>query len=160
VGPKADLRRRRPDVRFSPKNRDRQPGLAMGFAKRSTHPAICCLTGCLICPVGQITDSAIIYLSSPPCKIISEFPKFSLAAGPKSLLYPPPSRPTEGRLAIVTNAGRDAVDAGGAKDESADLRTAKSCGPDASTPASSLRDEAQTTVTRKPDHRGEHEGNR
>ena len=29
------------------------------------------------------------------------------------------SRPTEGRLAIVTNAGRDAVDADGASDESA-----------------------------------------
>jgi hypothetical protein len=43
-----------------------------------------------------------------------------------------------GALAIVTDAGRDAVDAGGAKDEGADLRTAKSCGSDASTPASSL----------------------
>jgi hypothetical protein len=31
----------------------------------------------------------------------------------------PPSRPTEGRLAIVTDAGRDAVDADGAKDEGA-----------------------------------------
>jgi hypothetical protein len=30
-----------------------------------------------------------------------------------------PSRPTEGRLAIVTDAGRDAVDAGGAADERA-----------------------------------------
>jgi hypothetical protein len=39
---------------------------------------------------------------------------------------------------IVTNAGWDAVDAGGAADESTGLRTAKSCGPDASTPASSL----------------------
>jgi hypothetical protein len=68
-----------------------------------------------------------------------------------------PSRPTEGRLAIVTDAGRDAVDAGGAKDEGADLRTAKSCGSDASTPASSLREEAQATVTKKPDRRGEHE---
>jgi hypothetical protein len=29
----------------------------------------------------------------------------------------PPSRPTEGRLAIVTDAGRDAVDADGALDE-------------------------------------------
>jgi hypothetical protein len=28
-----------------------------------------------------------------------------------------PSRPNEGRLAIVTNAGRDAVDADGAADE-------------------------------------------
>src|ERR1700730_16686466 len=37
------------------------------------------------------------------------------------------------------------------------LRTAKSCGPDAPTLASSLRDEAQTTVARKPGHRGEHE---
>jgi hypothetical protein len=30
-----------------------------------------------------------------------------------------PSRPTEGRFAVVTNAGRDAVDAGGAEDEGA-----------------------------------------
>jgi hypothetical protein len=37
----------------------------------------------------------------------------------KSVVKLPPSRPTEGRLAIVTDAGRDAVDAGGAKDESA-----------------------------------------
>jgi hypothetical protein len=39
---------------------------------------------------------------------------------------------------IVAYAGRDAVDAGGAKDESGVVRTAKSCGPDASTLASSL----------------------
>jgi hypothetical protein len=53
----------------------------------------------------------------------------------------------------------DAVDAGGAADESAYLRTAKSCGPDASTPASSLTEEIfrAATVTRKPDHRGEDE---
>jgi len=82
---------------------------------------------------------------------------------------------------IVTNAGWDAVDAaaparrmrsqGGfpvsghnARRRTALKRTAKSCGPDASTPASSLRrfcepDRAQTkpypqtTVTIKPDHR-------
>ena len=48
--------------------------------------------------------------------------------------------PHEGRIAIVTDAGWDAVDAGGASDEGAGLRTAKSCGPDASTLASSLRD--------------------
>jgi hypothetical protein len=35
------------------------------------------------------------------------------------------SRPTEGRLAIVTNAGRDAVDASGAEDESAQLADGK-----------------------------------
>jgi len=33
----------------------------------------------------------------------------------------PPSRPTRGALAIVTDAGRDAVDASGASDESAQL---------------------------------------
>jgi len=46
----------------------------------------------------------------------------------------------EGRFAIVTDVGRDAVDAGGATDESAYLRTAKSCGPDAPTLASSSRE--------------------
>jgi hypothetical protein len=64
--------------------------------------------------------------------------------------------PSEGRLAIVTNAGRDAVDATAlgrvtwrragfmpvsdrtARGRPTRLRTMKSCGPDASTPASSL----------------------
>ena len=41
--------------------------------------------------------------------------------------------PKEGRLEIVTDVGQDAVDASGATDESADLRTAKSCGPDTPT---------------------------
>jgi len=102
-------------------------------------------------PDGQITEFPV----QPLCKNILVF------ARPKSLLYPPPSRPTEGRFAIVTDVRRDAVDAGCASDEGADLRTAKSCGPDASTPASSLRKPTpQATVTRKPDRRGEHEGNR
>src|SRR5258708_33652531 len=55
----------------------------------------------LILPDGQISH----FLSSPACKNIP------LLRRPKSLLYPPPSRPTEGRIAIVTDAGRDAVDA-------------------------------------------------
>jgi hypothetical protein len=45
--------------------------------------------------------------------------------------------PTEGRIAIVTDAGLDAMDADGATDERVILRTAKSCGPDAPTLASS-----------------------
>ena len=49
-------------------------------------------------------------LSSPLCKNIP------LPALPKSLLYPPPSRPMEGRIAIVTDAGRDAVDAAASGD--------------------------------------------
>jgi hypothetical protein len=84
-------------------------------------------------PVGQINSSSNYFLSSATSKNIS------LRRYPKSLLKFPPSRPTEGRLAIVTDAGRDAVDAGGAADESAGLRTAKSCGPDAPTLASSWR---------------------
>src|SRR6476619_3049841 len=38
-----------------------------------------------------------------------------------------------GALRNVINAGRDAVDAGGAQDECACWRTAKSCGPDTPT---------------------------
>jgi hypothetical protein len=69
--------------------------------------------------------------------------------------------PTEGRLAIVTDAGRDAVDAGGASDEGAGLRTAKSCGPDASTLAFKSRGSVrEATVTISPITRGEREGNR
>ena len=71
-------------------------------------------------------------LSSPLLK------KIPFLTYPKSHLYRLPSRPTEGRLAIVTDAGRDAVDAGGASDEGAFSRTAKSCGPDAPTLESSL----------------------
>jgi hypothetical protein len=99
-----------------------------------------------ICPTGK----SVTWLSSPICKNIS------VLALPKSLLYPSTSRPTEGRIMIVTNAGWDAVDAaaparrmrsqGGfpvsghdARRRTALKRTAKSCGPDASTPASSLR---------------------
>ena len=60
-------------------------------------------------------DKSPIQLSSPLCKNIP------LRRKPKSAIHPLPSRLTEGRLAIVTNAGRDAMDAGGAADESACL---------------------------------------
>ena len=52
---------------------------------------------------------------------------------------------------------RDAVDADGAFNERRRKRTEKSCGPDASTLASSLRIYSQATVTKKPDRRGERE---
>jgi hypothetical protein len=70
------------------------------------------------------------------------------------------SRPTEGRLAIVTDAGRDAMAAGGASDEGVRRRTAKSCGPDAPTLASSWRSDPPARVTNKPGRPGEYEGNR
>ncbi len=52
------------------------------------------------------------------------------------------------------------MDAGGAKDEGATLRTAKSCGPDAPTLASSWWIYPLATVANKPGHRGEREANR
>jgi hypothetical protein len=84
-------------------------------------------------PDGQISDSPVTCVSSPLCKNILVFRR------PKSLLYLSLSRPTEGRLAIVTDAGRDAVDADGAFDERRVMRTAKSCGPDTPTLVSSSR---------------------
>src|SRR6266550_3173228 len=83
-----------------------------------------------------------------------------LAGRPKSVVYPRCPVPMEGRLAIVTNAGRDAVDAAARETNAVCWRTAKSCGSDAPMLASSLREEAQATVSNKPGHRGEHEGNR
>ena len=66
----------------------------------------------------------------------------------------------EGRFAIVTDVGRDAVDAGGALTKALILRTAKLCGPDAPTLASSSREASflGATVANKPGHRGEYEG--
>jgi hypothetical protein len=43
----------------------------------------------------------------------------------------------KGRIAIVTDAGLDAMDAGSATDEGADLWTAKPCGPGTPTLVSS-----------------------
>ena len=91
---------------------------------------------------------------------ISEIPNFSLFIGPKSAIYPLMSRPHEGRFAIVTDVG---AGCGGREQRFRRVRgsrTAKSCGPDAPTLASSLRRESQATVANKPGHRGEREGNR
>ncbi len=59
-----------------------------------------------ICPTGK---SVVVFLSSPICKNIS------LNPSGKSLL-----QPKRGALRNVINAGRDAVDAGGASDEGAE----------------------------------------
>jgi hypothetical protein len=96
--------------RFAPRNDD--------FARRANQTR-----------VGQISQSK----SSPFAKNIP------LSPSGKSSLQARPSRPTEGRLAIVTDAGRDAVDALVLNDEQRVRRTAKSCGPDAPTLASSSR---------------------
>ena len=51
---------------------------------------------------------------------------------------------------IVANAGRDAVDARSAADESAHLRTEKACGPGTPTLVSSWREVAPMTVAKRP----------
>jgi len=62
---------------------------------------------------------------------------------------------------IVAKRGAGCGGRGCACRRAALMRTAKSCGPDASTPASSLAEGIrEATVTNKPDHRGDHEGNR
>jgi hypothetical protein len=58
---------------------------------------------------GQFIDPSV----QPLLQKYSDFPKAQIT------LYPWPSCPTEGRLEIVTDAGQDAVDASGAKDEGA-----------------------------------------
>ncbi len=69
--------------------------------------------------------------------------------------------PLRGALRNVTNAERDAVDADGAEDEQRRMRTAKSCGPDAPTLASSLREVTfADDGGKKAGRRGEHEGSR
>jgi hypothetical protein len=65
--------------------------------------------GLFDCPTGK----SLNFVSSPLCK------NFLLRARPKSAIHPQPSRLTEGRIAIVTDAGWDAVDAEGAADERA-----------------------------------------
>jgi hypothetical protein len=104
-------------------------------------------------PDGQITWAVHRPSVQPLAEKYSDFQKSQISP------YVRRPVPREGRFAIVTDAGRDAVAAGGAKDESAELAAAKSCGPDASTPASSSWEASFSgmTVTRKPDRRGEYD---
>src|ERR1700722_481779 len=96
----------------------------------------------------------VIGWSSPKSK------NFPFRAQPKSVAYPLPSRLPEGRFAIVTDVRRDAVDASGASDEGTN------CGRRSRVVLTSRRwrqvcgFNSQATVTTKPDHRGEREGNR
>jgi hypothetical protein len=64
----------------------------------------------LICPTGK-SLSPLIFCPASFAKIF-HFPRRA-----NHLYTLAPSRPTQGRLAIVTDAGRDAVDAGALSDE-------------------------------------------
>jgi hypothetical protein len=68
-------------------------------------------TSAHICYALRPTGKSGAYLSSLFRKNIP------VHFSPKSPAYASPSRPTEGRLAIVTDAGRDAMDADGADNE-------------------------------------------
>jgi hypothetical protein len=59
----------------------------------------------LICPTGKSLPSQNFRHVQPFLQKYSDFQKTQIS------LYPLLSRPTEGRIAIVTDAGRDAVDA-------------------------------------------------
>jgi len=59
------------------------------------------------------------------CPVQSHLKKYSGFPKSQISLYPPPSTPPKGRIAIVTDAGLDAVAAGGASDESALLADGK-----------------------------------
>jgi hypothetical protein len=80
-------------------------------------------------PDGQISELAV----QPRLQKYFASRRMQISSLSRAVLF------HRGALRNVINAGWDAVDANGAQDEGANLRTAKSCGPDASTPASSWR---------------------
>src|SRR5258705_7563079 len=93
-------------------------------------------------------------MSSPEIKYIPLLPPG------KSALGLPPSRPNRGAARDRHERGAGCDGRGSARDERGLMRTAKSCRSDAPMPASSLREEAQATVSNKPGHRGEREVSR
>src|SRR5665647_1980858 len=82
---------------------------SMDFTKRSTHPAICCLTGCLDYPTGKSVRVVIVACPAPFAKIFLFFRNGNQAISPTV-----PSHP-EGRSRSSRTLERDAVDADGAK---------------------------------------------
>jgi hypothetical protein len=83
---------------------------------------------CVICPSGRFWNrlSSLITKNISLCRLV------------ETAIERMDPVPTKGRFAIVTNAGRDAVDALAPKDERRVKRTAKPCGPDAPTLAFKL----------------------
>jgi len=71
--------------------------------------------------------------------LISEFRKYRCRPTQISRISFAVPLLSKGRFAIVTDVGRDAMDADRAADERHERRTAKPCGPDAPTLVSSLR---------------------
>jgi hypothetical protein len=111
---------------------------AMGFAKGPADPAILTQTG-----------KSVVRLAFSFCPASSEkifcFSEMQITA----IFASVPSH-QKGRIMIVANAGRDAVAAWSATDESAHVRTEKACGPGTPTLVSSWREVALMTVAKRP----------
>ena len=133
---------------------------------RSSHPAAGLWVHGLVWAgnscLAPFAPSSLICLSSPGCKnIFVSFRRKSYLCS----LHPVPGR---GALAIVTNVGmgcggREGVERNSLRGRTMFLRTAKPCGPDAPTLASSWRRcsrIAPAMVATKPGHQGERGGNR
>jgi hypothetical protein len=101
---------------------------AISGKPRETRMSRC---SCGLLADGQITEKPV---QPSPQK------HFHFSLDPNQFITRAVSSHQEGRLAIATNAGRDAVDADALLDEQRVKRTAKSYGPDASTLASSWRE--------------------
>jgi hypothetical protein len=87
----------------------------------------------LICPTGKSATARAFDCPVPFAKI------FLFSRTPNQIYIPCHPVPLEGRIAIVTDVGHGMRWTRQRADVRCWLRTAKSCGPDASTPASSLR---------------------
>jgi len=97
--------------------------------------------------------------SEKAARQISEFRKFRLPTDPNHSTDSPRPVPQRG-VGQRHQRGAGCGGRGSARDERGLMRTAKSCGSDAPMLASSLREEAQMTVSNKPGHRGEREVSR
>jgi hypothetical protein len=106
-------------------------------------------------PDGQIKSPSGKIKVQPLDEKYSDFPK------PQINSITLASRSTGGAARDRHGRGTGCDGRGRAFDEWRVMRTAKSCGPDASTLAfKSVEAISLMTVTKEPDHRGDHEGNR
>src|SRR6478735_4912611 len=105
-------------------------------------------------PDGQITSDYQKPCQAPFAKI------FRFAPDPNQ--FTDSHRPVPTRGALRTSPTWDGMrwTLAARETSAACWRTAKSCGSDAPMPASSLREDAQATVSTKHGHRGEHEVSR
>jgi len=113
-------------------------------------------------PWGRIKSPRWANSTSQPCASCPSCQSVAIriiARTPKSLASFCASRPDQRGVRVVTNVGAGCDGRFGNARRTMPGRTAKSCGPDAPTLASSSREASflGATVARKPGHRGERE---